>query len=260
MSIKQLHWQTIVLSEAPTLGEANCHIWCIELANDDRPLLLESQQADANTFLSDIQWDKYQRRKVGLTRNTYLAGRYWLLRLLSVYKGIEPTEIKIAYNRLNKPYLEPSQGALQFNFSDSVRASEHGKTSVGMYAFCLSNEVGIDLEAGERSIDFDRLAARRFTPTEQEFMNAGDAKQKMRRCLQIWTRKEASGKARGLGINFQMNELNLIEGDRPELTFIADDQHWALQQFSGPKQEIGCIVTGGEQPLEIQAFTVSEPF
>ncbi|MBX2847885.1 MAG: 4'-phosphopantetheinyl transferase superfamily protein [Acidiferrobacterales bacterium] len=250
---KKLLWQQIVEGQHPTIDESEIHLWWL-------PLTLDSaQQETALTLLSDIQRDRYQRRKTPERKLSYLAGRYYLLKLLSQYTAVPANEILLSYSRLNKPYLTSQHHNIEFNFTDTniQIENEDGLTtsrSYGLYAFCKNFAIGVDIESLDRSANFAAISDDRFSDSEQKFVTEKNGEVNKQRCLAIWTRKEAFGKALGMGINFKMNALDLSSSDSFQLDFSSHDKDWRQTQIELPYRVISCVTHQGHQDLEIKAF------
>lgn len=274
-SIIQLNWSHTSVAQLPALESGVVYVVYVPLCVNGKSVLSDSQRLIAIELLSDIQWDRFERRPIGPSKESYLTGRYYLLQLLAQFSKIQPESITLSYNRLNKPFLEPNPQGLEFNFTDTsiARDLRHGGgiESVGLFAFTLKSHVGVDIEAAHRTAASDKIAERRFTAHEHAFYAEGsgvhengneERTTKEERFLQIWTRKEAFGKACGLGINFKMNQLNLMAslgaGDTrlDQHAFEYQQQAWRLQQFYGPQNEIACISYAGTQTLAIQALQI----
>ena len=236
------------------LEGAQLHLWQV-------PLTLDAQQnALALTLLNDRQREKHKRRREPAQQQAYLAGRYYLFSLLSLYTGLPIGQIELGYNRLNKPHIMNSQLDLQFNYTDTRLDLKN----IGLFAFCLGANVGVDLEARARSAEFERISTKRFTAAELNYVKntanndtaKGDRQVDPERCLAIWTRKEAYGKAIGKGINFTMKEQNLASMDEPyELNFTDQDKRpWRLNQFEIGDDLIACVVHAGHQPMKLKAY------
>ncbi len=254
------NWSAIQSNNMPTLNEGELHLWCL-------PLELNSKQVDqAQRWLSDIQRDKHARRSTPQLKQAYLAGRYFLLRLLGHYTNDDPALIQLSYTRLNKPYLSDNTHHIHFNFTDTSikndpNLGESTQTNtVGLYAFSYDAEVGVDIEHLSRRSDFTPIVKRRFSASEQTLVTNGNGDIDPELFLSIWTRKEASGKATGQGINFQMNQRNLINNDTndnnlAQLNYTDEEQRaWRLTQLRLAHDLIGCVVHAGHQPLSIKAF------
>ena len=229
----------------PEIRENEVHLWCLPLKLD------AGQHKNALKLLSDHQKDKYQRRKTDLLKSTYLAGRYYLWQLLTRYTGQPIDQLRLKYNRLNKPALQPNAKRLQFNYTDTFIDED---SAIGIYAFSLNQAVGVDLESLNRQGNFQRVLDKRFSMAEQAYVNE-DPEQKNQRFLQLWTRKEAFGKAKGIGINFTMRELDLFSSSH-NLSFKCDQHRdWQLLQIQPDKQTIACVVREGNKPFDCQLFT-----
>lgn len=240
-----LDWQTTEVGEIKELKLGELHLWWL-------PLKLDASQIDfARSLLSDIQHDKYLRRASPELQQAYLAGRYYLLHLLAAYANINPKQVELRYSRLNKPSLSHHTCDIEFNFTDT---SANGTTH-GLFAFTKGLQVGVDIESRERRNNFSAIAQKRFTENELAYIkrpNSTDIDPE--RFLAIWTRKEAFGKATGVGINFTMNQRDLAS-DTPELEFFdQDEQAWRLLQLDLGDSLIASIVHAEHQPLSVKAY------
>ncbi len=242
-----LNWQNSSKSplDSRTLRQDELHLWWL-------PLTLNAVQRELTlNLLSDTQRDKYHRRNNIEQKQAYLAGRYHLMTLLAAYNRCEPSDILLRYNRLNKPYLNPNPRDIQFNFTDTN--SKNGY--MGLFAFCLGHQVGVDIESVDRSSDFEKIAKRRFTDAEQTFIRDTQGKIDPKKALAIWTRKEAYGKATGKGINFTMRDHELINGNEPTLNFRDDADDWRLTQLALSDSHIACVVHQSHTPLKLKGFS-----
>jgi 4'-phosphopantetheinyl transferase len=239
---KTLDWQTASTNAFPVLGDQEIHLWWLPLS------LAPAQAEQALNWLSDIQRDKYARRVTPKLQQSYLAGRYYLLTLLGAYTGAQPNEVMLSYSRLNKPYLSLHEQNIEFNFTDTSSQGE----SFGLFAFSRNRAVGVDIEALDRRSDFSAIASKRFS--QEELVQVGTPLDP-ERFLAIWTRKEAYGKATGLGINFKMNQRNLVEGSNHELSIVDGNQdQWQISQMALGKRFISALVYAGSQSLSMKAF------
>ena len=118
--------------------------------------------------------------------------------------------------------------------------------------------MGVDLEACSRVSEYEQIARRRFSKTELDYVQNANGSFDRERCLAIWTRKEAYGKAIGKGINFQMNQRNLVNEDFKNSPFhynFNDGQEdWRLLQIQPDPRFIATVVHQSHQELLIKAF------
>jgi len=253
-----LNWNNIEGQQTLELNSSELQLWWL-------PLTINEQQRQLTlNWLNERQHNKYQRRSSKELKDAYLAGRYYLLTLLAAYSNCKPNEVKLTYSRLNKPSLETpcletpidtnSNNKIHFNFTDTNIDNK----SYALFAFCREHQIGVDLESCSRSNEFEKIARRRFTPTELNYASNSQGQLDQQRCLAIWTRKEAYGKAVGIGINFQMNERNLVSDNFDHSPFSYNfndgDNNWRLLQIQPDPKFIASVVHQSHQELKIIAF------
>lgn len=264
---KRLDWESVnklaQLTGGPDLflKDTQLHLW-------STPLILNAEQeTQALTLLNDRQREKYDRRREPSQQSAYLAGRYYLFSLLNLYTQLPIDQIELGYNRLNKPRLVNNPIDLQFNYTDTRLSKDTSESmNLGLFAFCINAAVGVDIEARKRTAGFDQIAAKRFTQAELNYVKNITADEALKngaevdpeRCLAIWTRKEAYGKAIGKGINFVMNEQNLASDGEPyELNFTdGANAPWRLNQIEIGEDLIACVVHAEHQPLSLKGFSL----
>ena len=140
---------------------------------------------------------------------------------------------------------------MEFNFTDTE--------GYGAFVFSKFRQVGIDIESRQRTANFTAIVDRRFTEQERAYVYQ-DGKLNHQRCVSIWTRKEAFGKATGMGINFQMNQRNLYDAtasvdDAHEYRFQDDEgTDWRCLQLQFGSQFISSVVHQQHHELELKAF------
>lgn len=150
---------------------------------------LSSEYSTLKNFINDEDKLKAERLHLVEDRDTYLFCHTLLRLVLSERLKIDPKEIRIVYDKYNKPWLEGN--SLFFNISHTRWAFT--------FAISQSSRVGVDLEKTERNIDFETIIKRFFCRSECEFIleSPGDS---ANRFFLLWTRKEALLKALGIGI------------------------------------------------------------
>lgn len=251
---EQVTWAERTTSDVMTISDQEVHVWSV-------PLQLQDEQvAIAKSLLNAHQVDRYQRRIKTGGEQAYLAGRYYLMQLLSAYTDVAANQVQLQYTRLNKPYLQDNPNGIAFNFTDSQ--TDHG--SVGLYAFYRGDNIGVDIESLYRRSNFEPIANRKFTPREQALVKSTEQFD-AQKFLALWTRKEAYGKATGQGVNYKMNKLDLASPEHHSLSFDAEGvkagaeqrvSRFQLSQFMVDDQHIGCTVYQANQKREIRFFNL----
>lgn len=183
-----ISWQTV--DEVPPLPPGEVHLWWQDLGSGR--LDFESLHG----LLSEREKRRVERFKVDGVRREFTAARGILKLLLSAYLDVTPDRLKFQYGPLGKPSLPALNGGdeLCFNYTDSE--------GFALYAFAWNRELGVDLEMLSRQVRYHRIIQRRFAPRESEALQAMPDEQQRRSFLACWTRKEAYGKALGVGIRF----------------------------------------------------------
>ena len=203
------------------------------------------------SLLTDKERDRAQRFKFDRHRNRWVFGRLTLKHLLARYLDCEALSIELGYGEIGKPYIaSPSNSNLMFNYTDSG--------GFLIYAFSHGIEVGVDLEFLPRETNFEALVRRKLTIVEQKAFSEIPADQQQTAFLACWTRKEAYGKALGVGIRYPMSEVTLCESmQKAEFSLENDDGDTVLlHQLQPPFSGIGCIASIAAQ-IEICSFSLS---
>ena len=138
-------------------------------------------------------------------RRLYLGGRAGMRLLLSTYTGVPADAIRLGYGARGKPELVDGvpDGRLRFNYSLS-------RDKV-LYALAEDRELGVDIETLPRRTSADSLAARKLTALERAAWIALPEKMRNDAMLCCWTRKEAYGKALGVGIRYNLGQVALFD-------------------------------------------------
>jgi len=231
-----LNWKNVSLISASELRAGEVHLWWV-------PLQLDEQQLAAFLpLLSSKQREKMERLPTQEKRHRYLAGRGFLHQLLCAYLNVEAFEL--TFGRYGKPALKDKNLALQFNFSDTC--------GYGLFALSLDVELGVDLESTSRRGRFQKIIERRFSPQEKMLLDGQNAEQ----FLACWTRKEAYGKAMGVGLNYPLDKHVLCDS-LTEPVLMSPNGQWCLQQIAIEHREgdfIACLASRGRQEKQLKTF------
>lgn len=225
-------------TSCPPLDINEVHIWWMALD------LSENIFEHFQTRLHHLELKRAKRLRIAEHRKRYIAGRAMLRLLLSGYLDVPSEDVQLEYGPLGKPAIPERSctSRLHFNYSDSV--------DMAVYAFALGREVGIDLEHLSRRVDHDRIAERKFCADEAVALRGLPEEQRRQAFLACWTRKEAYGKAEGVGIHYPLDSINLCsEGDAGTLRIPkangADDSFWTLKQLYPHPDYVGAVVAEG---------------
>jgi 4'-phosphopantetheinyl transferase len=163
------------------------HVWRVRLSGppdcDYLAILAagERERADRFRFIED--------------RRRYTATRALLRIILGEYLDLDPHSLCFAYSRFGKPFLAAAQNLAGITFN----VAHSGDYS--LLAFGAGRDLGIDIEHLRMDRNVEQLARAMFAPSRyREFLARPEALRK-REFLREWTRREAVGKAQGVGIS-----------------------------------------------------------
>ncbi|MBT5032753.1 MAG: 4'-phosphopantetheinyl transferase superfamily protein [Proteobacteria bacterium] len=235
---------SINLTDAPKLSPDELHIWATPLATTgERSNLLEADVAYL-PWLTDREMDKFDRMPAD-KKGDYLRARVFLRKLLAAYTDTQAGDIELGIGRLGKPQLIGTQGGPAFNYSDTRYSDTRG---MGIYVIGDSGELGIDIENLARKLEYQRILQRKFSAAEiteisshsDKCSDSHSQQSTAQRFLAGWTRKESYGKAMGVGVNFNMNEVEIAcDLGTASLEFEAGGRSWWLTQLLFDEYVVG---------------------
>lgn len=229
--------------EPPTenwaLDDQEVQVWRIAL--DVSP---DHQKALAS-LLSPEEEFRAQQYYFEQDRVRFTACRGWLRALLGRFLGVEPWTLSFAHGPEGKPALaKPFQQAdLRFNVSHSQ--------GLAVVAVARGREVGIDLEQVRPLQDAWKIVEQFFSPNEKLFLTHLPASQQLEAFFHCWTRKEAVLKARGDGLSFPLDhiEVSLLPGEPPKVVTVLDQPgeaaRWQLADLVPDPDFIGALAVEG---------------
>ena len=220
------------------------------------------------TFVDEIQedtlLDEYQRmlpadelERLGKFRfaehqKRYLVGRALLRTSLAECVGIEPALITLTRGDHGRPFLTQSQQVdnLQFNLSYT-----DGLVAVVMIS---DKQVGVDIENISRPIDYLDIARNYFTQAEYQELKLLSEPRRRLRFFEFWTQKEAYMKARGLGLQMALDEVNFAPSKDmtgPGFIFTQDHYQWqfTLLNPSVNHKAAVCIGAASKEWIKIKS-------
>jgi len=186
--------------QRPDLSPAEVHVWQAGL---DIPV---QRLAQYETLLAADERARAARFRFDRHRDQYIAGRGMLRELLGRYLDQSPEAIKFSYSEYDKPFLP--QGELQFNLAHSG--------GLVLYAFCLDEAVGVDVEVERELEDALQISERFFSPAERAVLQSLPQEARIPAFFRCWSRKEAFIKAVGEGLSYPLDAFDVsLAPDEP---------------------------------------------
>ena len=162
------------------------HLWFAKVD------LVRGQPSRLRSSLSPAELIRADGFRSKPDRDRFILIHAWLRRLLGSYLGEEPLALRFTYGQAGKPVLAGDRPPLHFNLSHCVDRV--------IAAVRRDAEVGIDLERIDpQRVDLG-IAARLFSPQENQRLRTSPDAQRPERFFRAWTRLEASAKAVGTGL------------------------------------------------------------
>lgn len=222
--------------EIPELDALELHIWILDIPGDR---LLDSEELPPLRFedftagnLSEAECAQAGRFRFPRDQHRFALCRSALRHLAGAYARIDPVAIRFQTGLHGKPYLEVGQSEvpLQFNLSHT--------RGMGVFAFQIGAEVGIDVENSHRRVNELELGQRVFTPAELDSLRPLDPQGRRERFFAFWTAKEAFLKATGFGLSLDPRKVEVIlpDGDETAGCFSVpggevETSPWVLRSF-----------------------------
>jgi 4'-phosphopantetheinyl transferase len=204
--------------EIPTLSEGQVHVWRASL---DEGCTHVRQLAQV---LCDGERARAERFFFARDRHRFIVRRSILRVILGGYLHIAPDQVRLRYGRRGKPCL--AEGTLRFNLSHS------GDTA--LFAFARGREVGVDVERIQAGFPWDEITEHIFSPQESGLLQRLQGADRRRTLFVAWTCKEAYVKARGHGLSFPLDRVDMALSP-PTLRRVGEDKReasrWSLQEL-----------------------------
>lgn len=192
------------------------------------------------TLLSPDEELRAKRFYFPKDRHRFTQFRGFLRYLLGQYLQETPEKIVLEENAQGKPRIRSvGKNVIYFNLSHSG--------DMGLFAFSLVGELGVDVEKIQDPYDGEKLAGRYFSPQETAYLTSVSQGEKARIFFRLWTLKEAYLKALGLGFSGGLDTFTMqikedlgtaaLLGRHPE-----DSQDaWSLRYFEVDKEFVGAL-------------------
>jgi len=223
----------------PHLAENALHIWCA-LASEHEPALQRYTR-----LLSADELQRAGRLRLPRHRERFIISRGLLRALLGKYLDCRPESIQFACSPQGKPYLPASFSSAPLSFNLS-----HSRDAV-LFAVCLSEPVGIDVEYMRDNLDFIALAERFLSVQEYKTVSSLSGAQQKAAFYTCWTRKEAYLKATGRGLA-GLKEAAAMENGLPSA-----GERWTVIDLTIPEPFYSGAVAFSGGPAQIQSLLLT---
>jgi 4'-phosphopantetheinyl transferase len=170
-----------------------------------RALLSSEEQTRAAKFIRPADAEEF------------VLGRGLLRKILAASLNTAPEALCFGRNAQGKPFLEG--GELEFNLS-------HSRDRL-LIAVTAGRAVGIDVEFRRTGLHMEPIVQRWFAPSEQAFFQS--LENPAAGFFEIWAKKEAYVKARGIGIYHDLNTFAVPLGEKPFHPHPDAEGRWIFQ-------------------------------
>jgi 4'-phosphopantetheinyl transferase len=180
----------------PALEGNDVHVWFARAPGHSPHTVIYK------TLLSSDELDRMARFRFERDREAFAFAHGVLRNLLGAYLRVPPMDLRFDYSKHGKPSVFLPTGAdIQFNLSHTA-----GAVLVGI---CRNREIGVDIEKVRNDFELMSIAARFYTASERESLLCLPEAERAQAFFHCWTRKEAILKARGDGLSFPLDHLEV---------------------------------------------------
>ena len=204
----------------PTMGQNDVHVWFAYVCSN--PL----QQAEYKSLLSRDELDRMARFHFERDRDAFVFAHGFLRSLLAGYLQLSPGELRFDYTGYAKPSISQITD-IQFNLSHTDGAV--------LLALCRNREIGVDIEKVRSDFELMSIAARFFTRKERESLLHLTEPERAEAFFHCWTRKEAVLKARGDGLSFPLDRVEVSVTPEEAIVGIqtgTEEQRWRVMPLN----------------------------
>ncbi|HEX6702551.1 MAG TPA: 4'-phosphopantetheinyl transferase superfamily protein [Gaiellaceae bacterium] len=231
---------------APPLDADDVQVWEVRLGRVGRDV------ARFWRVLSEPERSRARRFRFARDRRRYVVMRGVLRTLLGRHLDVSPARVRFGRAARGKPVLAEPAADVRFNVTHAG--------AVGLVAFALGRDVGVDVERPNAAVDPLSLAGHFFAPSEVARLRSLPEEQRERAFLECWTRKEAYTKALGLGLFLPLDSFEVAFGPGVEPALVAaadpdaDGRRFAVLGLPAPRGYVGALVVEKHTPDEAFSF------
>jgi 4'-phosphopantetheinyl transferase len=214
----------------PVLRTDDIHLWLTNVDRGNWPL------DELQRVLSDEERTRSKKFRFEVDQNRYIVRHAVLRQLTGQYLEKAPSEIEFNLNSFGKPEMASGNTALQFNLSTSAEWV--------MLAFTRHRKTGVDIEKVRQDLDWREVASHFFHAREVECIGGLPERERLDTFFTCWTMKEAFIKARGVGLQRSLLEIDFTPVVRAgEKSYVdADRSKWFCVSFRPGEQLVAGLV------------------
>jgi len=218
-----------------TLAVGQVHVGLVRA--DDAALCM----ACCENLISTVERDRAARFKFEKDRRLYTVAHAALRSILAGYLNVAPGDLEFEIGQRGKPRLAPtfSKDSLEFNLSHS--------SEVALIAVTREREIGVDVEHVKKEFAFAEVAERYFTAREVSAIRALPEDLQRQAFYQCWTSKEAFLKAKGVGLSGELDEVEILIGDKGRVQVKNTLPGWYLSQLNPCDGYVGAVALEGDE-------------
>ena len=213
----------------PTLGPDEVHVWFVNLAVNAHAV------AELTASLPCAEQERALSFRGGAPRTQFVVTRSALRSILSADLDVSPLRLEFVHGPAGKPALAHWPG-LHFNVSHSA--------DVALIAVTRRGEVGVDVERLRPFANDLGMAERFFSPYETGVLRSLEGERRRAAFFHAWTRKEAYLKARGQGLSYGLERVEVTLLPEEAARFLRIDgcerlaAQWSLHHLV---PAVGCV-------------------
>ena len=221
------------------LAANEVHVWRVSL--DGLPESDDSLMA----LLPAAERERAGRFRFASDRDRFVRSHAALRTILGTYLHAAPEALVFREGAHGKPFIDCPAGAvpIRFNLSHS--------DSLALVAVALGREVGVDLERVRPVSDMAGIAARYFSPFEQQALERVSPEKRLHAFFATWVLKEAYLKACGDGLVRRLADFDVTIGDDepPRLLSVSerpgDVTRWTLWHLKPCNRFVAALAVEG---------------
>jgi 4'-phosphopantetheinyl transferase len=210
------------------------------------------QQDDCRRFFEVLSAEERARalhQRVEADRVRYIVTRAMARQLLARLARTIPQEIVFGSNPFGKPLVSwpPQAARIHFNVSHS--------DELAAIAVTAAAEIGIDLEQMSVASELLELAGRFFADDEYQWLVSLPESEQLRGFYRIWTLKEATLKAIGIGLTDQLDRVTVdLSNGQPVLTVRPEAcrKGWSAVELNVPQGYSAALAVALERMPPVQ--------